>query len=585
MKRVLLSITLILSLLFFTACETEEIPLGTDTESTENLQTEKETEPETEEETVDPAIQEVNPENIQVLSAEGLNEQIYLTLGKIENGNYVVSYKAADAEEYTRVDKELILEEEESVACYILGLKEGDYSVRVECGSGDTFARVTLDNINVERQDRSGYAHFNLEEGIGGYNNDGTVKENAKILYVSNATKNTVTLDINGTTYTGLAYILPATEQMTEPLIIRVLDTITTNQWIPAVSRPEFDSSVSLEEYMESIISKEYGENLAGLRLSLGEHGEFTTVADGIGQMWDLEKPENYNWSYAWDNTIATWNAKNITVEGVGANAGFYQIGLAFMYCDSVEIKNLTFNQYLVDALSFFSYGQTLLHGRYWIHNNTFYDGYSEDEESWPGYNSDESIDFAEIKDVTISYNKFVAQDKCILIGGWEKDYQQNITLHHNHYLNIGQRTPLVRNANVHSYNNYFDNCGAGISPRMSAYFFSEGNYFNHMENSYYLSGEEAWGVIKSWNDKYFRSNGGKRNAEIVKDREEYVENNCMPDKVTDYSKFDTDPTLFYYDAENKCSDVELLHTAEEVPEFVPVYAGAGILTKLELDN
>ena len=336
MRKVLLSITLILSLLFFTACGTEELPLDTEADGVENQQTEAvteiKTEPETEIETVDPAIPEVNPESIQVLSAEGLNEQIYLTLGKIENANYVVSYKAADAEEYTRVDKELILEEDEFMACYILGLKEGDYDVRVECGSGDSFARVTLDTINVERQDRSGYAHFNLEEGIGGYNNDGTVKENAKIVYVSNATKNTVTLDINGTTYTGLVAILKAANQMSEPLIVRVLDTITANQWIPVESRPEYDYSALSEEYITSLISTEYGENLAGLPIHIDADGpllgnvgvadlqRYVTTANGV--VTDDKNETLYQETMT--SAIDVVNAKNITIEGVGKNAGFF---------------------------------------------------------------------------------------------------------------------------------------------------------------------------------------------------------------------------------------------------------------------
>ncbi len=63
------------------------------------------------------------------------------------------------------------------------------------------------------------------------------------------------------------------------------------------------------------------------------------------------------------------------------------------------------------------------------------------------------------------------------------------------------------------------------------------------------------------------------------------VEYTCFPDKKTDYSRFDTDPALFYYDAENKRSDVEILHDVQQVPDVVPVYAGAGVLTKLELDS
>lgn len=55
-----------------------------------------------------------------------------------------------------------------------------------------------------------------------------------------------------------------------------------------------------------------------------------------------------------------------------------------------------------------------------------------------------------------------------------------------------------------------------------------------------------------------------------------------VPGGITDYSKFDTDPELFYYDAENKCSDVELMLEAKVVPGFVYKYAGAGIPARMD---
>ena len=72
---------------------------------------------------------------------------------------------------------------------------------------------------------------------------------------------------------------------------------------------------------------------------------------------------------------------------------------------------------------------------------------------------------------------------------------------------------------------------------------------------------------------------------EIIKvsSRDEAVENTCKADWVTDHSRFDTDPELFYYDAENGCSDVDLMLTAPEVPDFVPKYAGAGVILRLDL--
>lgn len=51
---------------------------------------------------------------------------------------------------------------------------------------------------------------------------------------------------------------------------------------------------------------------------------------------------------------------------------------------------------------------------------------------------------------------------------------------------------------------------------------------------------------------------------------------------ITDYSKLDTAPELFYYDAVNKRSDVELMLEAKGVPDFVYKYAGAGILTRMD---
>jgi len=554
MKKTSLLIALLFTLLFFTACGDAD---------------------------------NINPENIQINESLGLNEQIYLSLGKFTSGEYVVSYKAADAKEYTVVDKELLLDEEDSIGCYILGLKEGDYSVRVEYVEGDNLSRVTLNDINVERQDRSGYAHFNREEGIGGYNNDGTVKENAKILYVSNATKNTVTLDINGTTYTGLVEILQAKAQMEEPLIIRVLDTITTNQWTSLDSEREVDYSAMSAEYIEkNHFSDEYGENLTGLPLHIidpsdGTRYIYKTTPDGVTEL--TEEITLYNESYT--NFIDTVNANDITLEGVGKNAGLFQFGVGFIYCNSIEVRNLTFGHHPFAGIAFYATNQMEQYGYCWIHNNTF----KTSHEAWTGTTGDKSIIQVDVHNVTVAYNKFDHTNLTYIMGGWEYDYQLNTTVHHNYYFEITQRAPISRNSNIHNYNNYYDNCLKAISHRTSTYIFSEENYFSSVSYPTYMGelGDETWGVIKSFND-IFEKSGDAYRLFTVKSREETLDKvnyTCSPDQKTDYSQFDTDPELFYYDVENNCSDVEILHKAEEVPDVVPVYAGAGTLIKLELDT
>ena len=73
----------------------------------------------------------------------------------------------------------------------------------------------TVSNLVVKNYNREGFAHFNFK-GIGAYNNDGTLKSDAKVLYITASTAKTVsTEDITGDknkkqTVTGLQAITDA---------------------------------------------------------------------------------------------------------------------------------------------------------------------------------------------------------------------------------------------------------------------------------------------------------------------------------------------------------------------------------------
>lgn len=62
---------------------------------------------------------------------------------------------------------------------------------------------------------------------------------------------------------------------------------------------------------------------------------------------------------------------------------------------------------------------------------------------------------------VTVSYNSFRNHDKTSLIGGSDTVTERNgwgvlsVTVHHNQYINVGQRTPRVRFGKVHVYSNF----------------------------------------------------------------------------------------------------------------------------------
>jgi pectate lyase len=101
-----------------------------------------------------------------------------------------------------------------------------------------------------------------------------------------------------------------------------------------------------------------------------------------------------------------------------------------------------------------------------WIDSNTFEDRRTADELQ-PNYFGvlfqvhDGLLDITNASDlVTVSYNRFRTHDKVMLIGSSDTALADRgklrVTLHHNLFDSVGQRTPRVRFGQVHVYNNYF---------------------------------------------------------------------------------------------------------------------------------
>ena len=130
-------------------------------------------------------------ENAPVISlCGGWHESFYVNW---ENDNDAVNakvyYKESGTSAYIPVDKELVRATAKGGRADIVGIKAGYYDVKIETSGGAVLERS---NIPVDNYDRSGYAHFNTNTGVGAYNNDGTPKDGAQIIYVTNDNKNTV---------------------------------------------------------------------------------------------------------------------------------------------------------------------------------------------------------------------------------------------------------------------------------------------------------------------------------------------------------------------------------------------------------
>lgn len=132
-----------------------------------------------------------------------------------------------------------------------------------------------------------------------------------------------------------------------------------------------------------------------------------------------------------------------------------------------------------------------------WIDHCSFTDGKCRD--IYGNYH-DGAIDIKSGENITISYCYFTNHDKVMLLtpnDDFSNKTNVYITLHHNYFDKVVQRMPRARWANVHIYNNLYEDIGYG---RNFGYSLGIGTGSNFIaENNYF--GKHKSGII-SWFDK-----------------------------------------------------------------------------------
>jgi len=489
-------------------------------------------------------------EPISVEKLSGSNETISLVLGDVTDAAITsVKYQAKGGNAISLEGEDfeyLVRDENGKVRIDIPGVKAGEYTVEVKTAD----STVTTNPVTVEAYDRAGYAHFGYNEGVGAYNNDGTLKANAKVIYVTEENKNTVSITSkDGTTVTGIGNILNSNGQDSgngkcakggtcntnadiirkladdgTPLVVRIIGKVSN---LADTTTP---ASTQLINGLTVYNSIDNGG-------SVGDNGGMARIKDG----------------------------KDITIEGIGTNATMDGWGIHFMcttnkpeYGKSFELRNIVFTNTPEDAVGMegvqasndVSSDLSASVERCWIHNNAFYAAdFTEAAES-DKKQGDGSCDFKRGQYLTVSYNYFQSCHKTNLVGGGDKNVQYNLTYHHNFWYMCESRGPLARNANIHMYNNYFfGQTSYCMNPRANSYIFSESNMFYMCKNPQNVT----LGAVKSYNDSYSSViYNSATPGTIVDSKDAYVANECkFTARNIDYSKFDTDAKLSYIPANN----------------------------------
>ena len=361
---------------------------------------------------------------VQITTAAGWNESLYAEWEHFEGAdNYNVYVKGGQYADYTKIDGQLVRSYGSYNRADAVGLKAAnDYSIKVvpviNAKEEESKASIAT-NIIVRSFNRDGYAHHQASAGIGAYNNDGTLKEGARILYISKDNAKTVTLDMlvktgKTETRTGIQDILKAYEKgiETRPLCIRIIGLLKKDDM------------------------PELGSSSIGLQVK------------GKGQNM------------------------NLTIEGVGNDATFHGFGILVRNCRYVELRNLGIMMHPEDGISFDTDNEHL-----WGHNLDIFYGENKGGDKAKG---DGSFDVKGTFYATVSANHYWDSGKCNLNSN--KDEVDYVTYHHNWFDHSDSRHPRVRvSKHLHVFNNYYDgNSKYGVGATTASCIFVEKNYFRH---------------------------------------------------------------------------------------------------------
>lgn len=538
------------------------------------------------------------------------------------SANVKVEYKLKSANSYTALtgnDKQYLIRQKNANTARVdlVGLKGGAvYDFKITPSSG---AAMTVTDMTINSYDRSGYAHFGKSDGVGAYKDDGTVKSNARIIYLTEANKNNI--DGNGT---SIAQYLKNAANNSTPIIVRVVGTVGSATWnlidygdqygktslgktpltaslvsqlTPRITDNKTGTLATEGEVTYYQDSSSYGYKsgsgtLVGVYNTLNLHptredGLYdTSECAAIKGLNSYMKVKSGEYDSCW-NDCPISNVSNVTIEGIGEDAEIFQWGFTFKNSSSIEVRNIHFDDYTEDACSFEGNESSVTElsafksGNIWLHHNTFDEGMNywdvcAEQDKGDG---DGSTDFKGLKNITIAYNHYIETHKTGLIGGSDSVSTANVTFHHNYYESCNQRMPLGRQANMHMYNNYYSASTLySISLRAGAYAFIENCYFTESASNRYpvelvkgSNGTPSAKIIgcvidtKKVNDHNDAGDaylyiGNDRNATVNTSGQRFAKN------------FDTDSSLFYY--KDGKSDVSVMFTAEETKTYVPQLAG-----------
>ena len=473
---------------------------------------------------------------VQITEAKSWLESAYLKWVPFEGAS---SYNVYIDDK--KIDTQLIRQYASYFRADVLGLKAGTYSIKVvpvNAEGKEMAGANTATNLVVKSHNREGFAHFNFE-GIGAYNNDGTLKPDAKVLYITASTAKTVSTDV----------------------IVGSKNKKVNAKGFQAI----------INAYQKGYDTTPIAFRIIG-KVSLADLDGISSSSEGI----QIKGKSGYS-------------TMNMTFEGVGDDATVYGFGFLVRNSKSVEFRNFAIMRCLDNAMSLDTQNSNI-----WIHHMDLF--YGKKGSAADQAKGDGTVDIkGNSKYVTVAFNHFWDNGKSSMCGMKSETGENWITYHHNWFDHSDSRHARVRTMTVHMYNNYYQHCDVyGIGATSGSNIFMESNYFEAVKRPIMsslqgtdikgskgtFSGENG-GMIKSYGNVFVDKPSGfsyityADNPASFDAYEVAKPSDQLPASVktlvggTCYNNFDTNPDVMYS------------HTADnavDVPSIIEGFYGAGRL-------
>lgn len=495
---------------------------------------------------------------VTITKSSGWLESAYVEWEAYNGADFYNVYIKKTDGDYQKLDDALVRTYPGYFRADALGLVAGEYIFKIvptlnniEISESSTETSV----LTVLPHNREGFAFTKtstMGTASGAYNDDGSLRDGADILYLTNGNKDTVMLNNDPTLGVGLVEILSYREskKIKKTLNIRVIGCVT-----------------------------------------------------------DPEKIDNTT------HTVRFVNTDNVTLEGVGDDAVIHGWIMTLKRTQNFEIRNLGF-MYGGEGADAASIVHDTDNKNMWVHNcDFFYGAPGKDADQVKGDGSINFKSKSDFISISYNHYWDIGKT-CVSGGPWEvsnaddERAQYGATYHHNWFDHSDSRHPRCVAGSNHIYNNFYDgNAMYGIGAAVKTSVFSENNYYRNCPRPMIIAsqGSDCWdeatqtykskgtlsgqigGMIKSYGDviigakRFYDQNNaphpGQFDAYIASSRGEIV-----PDTIKAYSggatynNFDTNPEIMYeYD----------IDTPEEAVEKVKKYAGRvdGGDFKWEFDN